>query len=277
MTPQIICKIQLLKMGNFVPSALPTSPNAEPPREFIRGYLEYPDADFVSGGVSSWVWRLHEDGSALKVPRDYDLKGNKQVIASEASIYQCIGPHPRLVKFIDHSDKGLRLEYMANGNLENYLKNTAGTSVEQRHQWAIQAAEGLDLLHRHGFNHCDCNPRNFLVGNDLDLKIIDFGSSTPTNEPETMEDTRFRLPRDDYEPASPASEAFALTCTIFHIMTGAPPFQQLPSNEVIQLYEKKQHPSLAEIPEPCRTFLERGFAREFTSAGEMLDWLMKNS
>jgi serine/threonine protein kinase len=42
-----------------------------------------------------------------------------------------------------------------------------------------KVAEGLEALHRLGYVHADMKPNNIMVGNDGQVKIIDFGQSCP--------------------------------------------------------------------------------------------------
>lgn len=43
----------------------------------------------------------------------------------------------------------------------------------------IQVAHGLEALHRFGYLHTDIKPNNILVGDNGDVKVIDFGQSCP--------------------------------------------------------------------------------------------------
>ncbi|MED6190560.1 hypothetical protein PIB30_107079 [Stylosanthes scabra] len=94
--------------------------------------------------------------------------------------------HKNLVSFIGYCDDDNRMaliyEYMANGNLKDYLsvRNSHSMSWERRIQIAIDAAEGLDYLH-HGCKppiiHRDVKSANILLNEDLEAKIADFGLS----------------------------------------------------------------------------------------------------
>ncbi|XP_057761992.1 probable LRR receptor-like serine/threonine-protein kinase At4g29180 [Arachis stenosperma] len=94
--------------------------------------------------------------------------------------------HKNLVSFIGYCDDDNKMaliyEYMANGNLKDYLsvRNSQNLSWERRIQIAIDAAEGLDYLH-HGCKppiiHRDVKSANILLNEDLEAKIADFGLS----------------------------------------------------------------------------------------------------
>ncbi|KAJ0008126.1 hypothetical protein Pint_29516 [Pistacia integerrima] len=77
---------------------------------------------------------------------------------------------------------GLVYEYMAKGNLENYLsgKHDYILSWEDRLRIAVNAAQGLEYLHygcKPPIVHRDVKPANILLNEKLEAKIADFGLS----------------------------------------------------------------------------------------------------
>lgn len=98
---------------------------------------------------------------------------------------------------IDYSvEGGLILEYMPNGKLREYLQTAAANlSLNQRLQWACDAAEALHLIHSYKIIHCHVKPENFLLDSKLRLRIIDFsGSSINGSYFSAVESVRFCLP-----------------------------------------------------------------------------------
>ncbi|XP_031280586.1 putative leucine-rich repeat receptor-like protein kinase At2g19210 [Pistacia vera] len=77
---------------------------------------------------------------------------------------------------------GLVYEYMAVGNLENYLSGKDGyiLSWEDRLRIAMNAAQGLEYLHygcKPPIVHRDVKPANILLNEKLEAKMADFGLS----------------------------------------------------------------------------------------------------
>ncbi|KAL7594089.1 hypothetical protein Lser_V15G32920 [Lactuca serriola] len=94
--------------------------------------------------------------------------------------------HRNLASFVgySHDDKKMALvyEYMANGNLKNYILDRSDhpLSWETRLKIAIDAAQGLEYLHhgcRPAIIHRDVKSANILLSANLDAKIADFGLS----------------------------------------------------------------------------------------------------
>ncbi|VVB11199.1 unnamed protein product [Arabis nemorensis] len=94
--------------------------------------------------------------------------------------------HRNLASFVGYCDDGrsmaLIYEYMANGNLQDYLSsdNAEDLSWEKRLHIAIDSAQGLEYLH-HGCRppiiHRDVKTANILLNDNLEAKIADFGLS----------------------------------------------------------------------------------------------------
>lgn len=204
---------------------------------------------FLSGGITGIV-ELLDDGPALKSPfPDEDMENHILDIDKEATIYRHIGPHNRLVRLLGHSSDGLVLEYMENGDLRKYTKNhhdLIPTSLKLK--WAHQIAEAVDLLHRNGIIHCDIKPRNFLLDAALNIKIFDFsGSSLHGSKPASSEGTRFYLPRHRREQPTVATDLFALGSTLYELFQGASPYEEVPSDEVENLFTQKEFPDVSDI------------------------------
>lgn len=226
--------------------------------------------EYISAGISGIVERL-KDGSVLKSPYPGpDQEMAAKDIEREASIYRLLGPHPRLVPMLGHTSEGLSLEYMESGNVKEYVREHQDVPMEQRLKWAREAAEGLELLHSHGIIHCDTKPRNFLLDGNLNLKITDFsGSSCQGAKSNACESSRFYLPRDWREPSTVRTDLFALGSTIYEILTGTSPYEELASQEVEKLYQEREFPDVSHLP--CGEIILKCWLGQFSSAQQVYD------
>ncbi|KAI3396846.1 hypothetical protein diail_11618 [Diaporthe ilicicola] len=213
--------------------------------------------DFLGGGATGLVERL-ESGDVIKSPWTGRPTASdcRQEMAIEAQIYERLGAHPRLVqlKHWDPVDCTLTLEYMPHGNLREYVeKHGQNISTSQRRKWAMEAAEGIELLHSYGVLQGDVGPHNFLLDVDLELKICDFGGSSLDGSRATVAPgVRYRLPSlggRHIRPAMIKEDLFALGSTIYFIATGHEPYNELTDeDEVEKLYKDGVFPELGGVP-----------------------------
>lgn len=196
---------------------------------------------------------LLESGDVIKSPWTGRPTASdcRQEMMIEAQIYERLGPHPRLVqlKHWNPINCTLTLEYMLNGNLRNYMENHGqNISIRQRHKWALEATESIKLLHSHGVLQGDVGPHNFLLDNNLELKICDFGGSSLDGSKATVvPGVRYRLPSP--QPATIKEDLFALGSTIYFIATGHEPYHELADEDQIgKLYEDGIFPDLGGVP-----------------------------
>lgn len=152
------------------------------------------------------------------------------------------------MKFFGYEPKdgSITLEYMRNGTVRDYLQgHNDEISSAQRVQWALQATEGLEVLHSTGIIHCDFSPRNLLLDANLEIKVADFGGcSIHGSQTSAMGSVRYYLSRSTRLPPSTQADIFALGSTIYEIMTGSIPYKDISSDQVKQLYELSQFPDL---------------------------------
>ncbi|XP_049381321.1 probable LRR receptor-like serine/threonine-protein kinase At3g47570 [Solanum stenotomum] len=153
----------------------------------------------IGSGAFSSVYRgnLEENGKfvAIKVLK-FQVRGASKSFLTECEALRHI-KHRNLVKLltscssIDNQGnefKALIYEYMANGNLANWLHNRSTDGEEnhepktlnmlQRLNVIIDVASALDYLHhqsRTPLTHCDIKPNNVLLDEDFVAHLGDFG------------------------------------------------------------------------------------------------------
>jgi serine/threonine protein kinase len=212
---------------------------------------------------------LLDDGTVLKSPfPDAELESHILDIAKEADIYHRIGPHERLVPILGHSRDGLVLEYMQNGDLKTYFQAHHSIPMDLKLKWAAQIAQVVTLLHTHGIIHCDIKPRNFLLDATLNIKIIDFsGSSLDGSKPASGEGTRLYLPRHWRDPPTVATDLFALGSTLYEVFQGSSPYEDIPSDQVEEIFRRKEFPDASNIP--CGDIIKQCWLSQVASAEQV--------
>ncbi|KAI9841852.1 MAG: hypothetical protein M1837_000322 [Sclerophora amabilis] len=159
-----------------------------------------------------------------------DLGAGTAALDHEAAILEILGKQSRIVRFIRQDERGLCLEYAANGDLARHMINKHDASEEERIKWCRQTAEATVHMHRHGVIHCDLKLSNLLLDDKLDVKVCGFQG-------------QFRAPGGAMVPSLVAGQAkfclrpwddpveqtdlFALGSCIYHIMQGGKPFPDL--------------------------------------------------
>lgn len=69
-------------------------------------------------------------------------------------------------------------EWVPNGTLRNLLDNTSvDLAWPMQMSLASQIAKGLEFIHSMHLIHCDIKSHNIMLGDNLVVKIIDFGNS----------------------------------------------------------------------------------------------------
>ncbi|WP_459546879.1 serine/threonine-protein kinase [Nocardia sp. X0981] len=143
--------------------------------------------------------------------------------------------HPNAISVFDVADEDgqpwLVMEYMNAPSLASRLNLDGTLGPVQVAELGAQAAAALAAAHDAGIVHRDVKPANLLVGDDGTVKITDFGISRATGDV-TVTATGFLAGTPAYlapevargEQPIPASDVFALGSTLYHALTGRPPF-----------------------------------------------------
>lgn len=126
------------------------------------------------------------------------------------------------------------LEYLEGTDLESALKN-GPFPIAKVVDIAIQVCRALDYAHLHGALHRDIKPSNILLCPDNIVKVIDFGLAKDTSiNAQRLTEPGFAVGSVLYmspeqclgQPSncSPASDVYAVGCLMYHMISGAAPF-----------------------------------------------------
>ena len=145
--------------------------------------------------------------------------------------------HPNVVATYDigtTDDRAyLVMELVRGGDLAQLLRSHGLPPAEEVADLAIQAARGLDAAHAAGIVHRDVKPANLLLSSDGMLKITDFGIARMTGTEQTggltgpvlLGTAAYLAPEQVRgQPATPASDRYALGCVLYELLAGRPPF-----------------------------------------------------
>jgi hypothetical protein len=218
---------------------------------------------------------FHHEGS-----EDDDLLSRINKEAQVLAQFSC----PQIVQIFaagsapDHTGGVLgwmAMEYMAGGDLGQWLREHGAAPVELALRWFRQALEGLAYAHRHAILHRDLKPHNLLLTAEGHLKVSDFGLLK-----------RARKLPVDYTPAaaivgtphymSPEqalgqalderSDIYSLGTTFFYLLSGQLPFRANTPTAVLMQIAQQEPPLLKELapqlPVPLSVIIHRMMARQ---------------
>lgn len=114
------------------------------------------------------------------------------------------------------------------------LQNQQGRplGIAQALDLAIQVCSGIGYAHRANLVHCDVKSQNILVTRDERVKVADFGIARAMSEAtqHTLDGQIWGTPhyfspeQAAGQPASPASDVYAIGVVLFELLTGRLPF-----------------------------------------------------
>ncbi len=158
--------------------------------------------------------------------------------------------HPNIVRLlhVDETAEGLGYlvyEYVAGKTLAERVE-AANYTVDEAIRWVAAIARALDFAHRRGVVHRDISPRNIMIDNDGNAKLLDFGLSRLDDRFHVADDNRL-LGTPHFMPPEQASgkphwatsyaDIFSLGSVLYYVLCGKLPF---PGNSVFDICERIQ-------------------------------------
>jgi serine/threonine-protein kinase len=133
----------------------------------------------------------------------------------------------------------LAMEYVEGTDLQNYIYQKGKLDPEEARRITIQATKALALAHKEGIIHRDIKPSNFLMttrdGRQI-IKLTDFGLARIAEHDDyqltragtTIGTVDYIAPEQarNSRAADVRSDIYSLGCTLYHMLSGHPPFHQ---------------------------------------------------
>jgi serine/threonine-protein kinase len=163
----------------------------------------------------------------------------------------------------------LVMEYLDGENLGDIAEQTT-LSIDRIISIGAQVASAVAALHDAGVVHCDIKPDNiFVLAGSDQVKVIDFGVSRLTSDPPTddgaIAGTPWCMAPEQWDGAPvPASDVYALGCTLYELVTGTQPFTgSLPELMLAHLEQRPARPSwLRPMPIALERLILRSLAKD---------------
>ena len=167
----------------------------------------------------------------------------------------------------------MAMEYMANGDLSNWIARHGPPAVELGVRWFHQALQGLEYAHKHAILHRDLKPHNLLLTAEGDVKVTDFGLLKQTHQQDQSLTThgavvgtpQYISPEQALaEDADERSDVYSLGATFFQVFSGKLAFEEKNSTALLVRITQHKAPGLLEVapkaPRPLAVIIDRMLA-----------------
>lgn len=198
--------------------------------------------------------------------------------------------HPNIAKIYVVGEQGslnyLVMEYLDGISLQQRLDTGPLTPAESA-DILSQVAAGLEAVHAEGIVHRDIKPSNIMVLPDGSVKLTDFGLAHAADDPsltshgQVIGSPLYMSPEQaNGQPATAASDVWALGVLLYHMLTGKSPFaaETVPAVLYKVVHEEPEIPSSfpEEIGNVLRQALDKNPERRFTSASALANAFREN-
>ena len=176
--------------------------------------------------------------------------------------------HPHIARcfggILEQSQGCIASELVEGETLASLLSRRGKLLWETVCDYTLQLSMALEHAHDAGVVHQDLNPHKVVVGDNEQLKIIDFRYdrvSNPTcvsSNKRTLERVRYRAPEQLSGNAvlNHKVDLYALGCIMFEMLVGEPPYDGTTVGEVIRHHLETNPPKVNAIVLDCPVWLE---------------------
>ena len=177
----------------------------------------------------------------------------------EAQVAQKI-EHPHVLGVLETGEHEgipwMSQPFVGGGSLEDRLEKYGALDLYLVVGICKQVAEGLDILHQNGLIHRDLKPGNILVDEAGVPFIGDFGLAKDQQQQGTVLTRPGQaLGSMDYmapeqirgEDVSGQTDVYALSCMVFELLTGQPPFADRIGMRIMWAHLQDPPPNAAEV------------------------------
>ena len=229
----------LLDVGGIEPLSEIACPNCQRELRVLRLLGHFQLLKLAGRGGMGVVYRAFDSELnrevALKLLK-HEQSSDPELIAkldAEAAVTAQIN-HPNVVRVFSTGIATGRffiaMELVDQGSLDDLIRTEGTVSEARTLHVGIQAAAGLRAAQEHGLIHRDIKPANILFATQELAKLVDFGLAISQSEEESVRGEIWGTPyyiapeKIEGKPEDFRSDIYSLGGTLFHAITGRPPF-----------------------------------------------------
>lgn len=238
------------------------------------GNLSRPSAlQAVAGQTSSDICAGKRAYAIKMLDKVHILREKKQkYVGIEKEVLSLLVHRPGIITlywtFQDRESLYFVLELAPRGELLQYIQKFGSLDMKSATYYAAQLADAIDGIHSVGAIHRDIKPENVLLGEDMRIRITDFGSArivhnSPVESPEKERASSFVGTADYVSPellgekmAGPPSDWWAFGCVVFQMLVGKPPFKATNEYQTFQRIIRRSFVYPPELPQLAREFID---------------------
>lgn len=207
----------------------------------------------LGAGGQAWVYRAVHPALGrdvvIKLSRrelDDNWDGLDRLLDEGRALAELDHPYLARVYDLDVHDRRIYMvmEYIPGRNLEQYATDHTVT-VNQAVAISLKTTQAVAVAHRRGVIHCDIKPRNIVIDEQGQPRLLDFGLSRLENAWHSSGDSghgitgtpQFLAPEQAQQETAvigPRTDIFALGGVLYYLLSGHPPFQGQDLNTVLR-------------------------------------------
>ena len=228
------------------------------------GYLgPYRLLNVVHTGQNCCIWQAYDDANdrmvGVKTLLDKFVKDREQVrfLRWEYAVGRTL-KNPRIIEMfslgIDRGIPYLVVEWFSAPNLKQRMNAGIDKFAYMLPKIVERSAEALAYLHKMGWVHRDVKPDNFLVGDEAEVKLIDFALARKQKSGlmklfargNKVQGTRSYMPPEQIrgKVQDPRSDVYSFGCVLHELLSGKPPFTGVSSNDLLMKHLHSPPPPL---------------------------------
>lgn len=164
--------------------------------------------------------------------------------------------HPNIIKVYDFDRDGahvfMSMEYLQGRPLSHLIRDHADSGMSFKKAWPIihAMAEALEHAHKKNIVHSDFKPGNVFIGDDGEIRVLDFGIACAIGRTEkdghdatvfnaralgAMTPAYASLEQLQNREPDPRDDIYALACITYELLSGKHPFGRLSAEKALEV------------------------------------------